>query len=65
MHSAVDITGILVPNPKDVATVEIHPSSVSVIGSCDQKVYPFGGKIRYTDDYIRQYLHLRPKTNKY
>ncbi|ODM92201.1 putative asparagine--tRNA ligase, mitochondrial [Orchesella cincta] len=66
MHTSVDVTGVLQPSPKNPAILEIHPNEpIKLVGSCDQQTYPFGGKIRYTQDYIRQFIHLRPKTNKF
>lgn len=66
MHASVDITGVLNPSPKNSSVIELHPNApVDVVGPCDQQTYPFGGKIRYEDEYIRQFLHLRSKTNRY
>lgn len=65
MHTAVDIKGVLQRNPNNLTVLELHPTEeISVVGACDQRTYPFGGKVRYTPDHIRQYIHLRAKTNK-
>lgn len=64
MHTSVDVTGVIQRSPKNPSLLEVHSSNVKLVGACDQKTYPLGGKIRYTPDHIRQYVHLRPKTNK-
>ncbi|CAL8103231.1 unnamed protein product [Orchesella dallaii] len=66
MHTSIDVKGVLQQSPKNPAILEVHPSEpIKLVGACDQQNYPFGGKIRYTPDYIRQFIHLRPKTNKF
>lgn len=65
LYSSIDVTGTLVPTPRNSSLLEIHPTSpVTVLGSCDQKEYPLGGKIRYDRDQLRQHPHLRFKNSK-
>jgi len=65
IYSSVDISGVLKPSPRNAEILELHPAKgVQVVGPCDQGSYPFAGKVRYQPEYIRQYIHLRPKTNK-
>lgn len=43
--------------------VELQAANVTVIGTCDVlDGYPFAPRKSYPPDYIRQYLHLRPRT---
>ncbi|XP_076641403.1 asparagine--tRNA ligase, mitochondrial isoform X1 [Halictus rubicundus] len=52
----------LAPNGK----VELHASNVTVIGECDvMDGYPFAPRKQYNDEYVRQYLHLRPRTKAF
>jgi len=62
-NSAVEITGRLVKSPKENQPLEIHCNKLSVLGDMDLENFPFAPKKSYPPDYIRQYLHLRPKTN--
>ena len=62
-NSAVEITGQLVKSPKVNQPLEIHCHKLSVLGDMDLENFPFAPKKSYPPDYIRQYLHLRPKTN--
>lgn len=49
----------LAPNGR----VELQANNVTVIGTCDvMDGYPFAPRKQYSEDYIRQYLHLRPRT---
>lgn len=51
------------PNGK----TELHATNVRVIGICNilEDKYPFAPRKKYDQDYIRQYLHLRPRTRKF
>lgn len=45
---------------------ELHASQVDVYGECIiSDGFPFGPKKHYAPEYIRQFLHFRPKTNKF
>ena len=46
---------------------EIHADKVDVIGTCDlnENEYPFLPRKQYSTDYVRQYLHLRPRTRQF
>lgn len=41
---------------------ELQVEKIDVIGKCDLEGYPFLPRKQYSEDYIRQYLHLRPRT---
>ncbi|KAJ8667666.1 hypothetical protein QAD02_009329 [Eretmocerus hayati] len=51
----------LAPNGR----AELHAEKLSVIGECDLDGYPFLPRKQYEQDYIRQYLHLRPRTRAF
>ncbi|KAL6259063.1 hypothetical protein P5V15_008984 [Pogonomyrmex californicus] len=46
---------------------ELHATKVHVIGTCNvaEDEYPFAPRKKYDSDYIRQYLHLRPRTRNF
>ena len=49
----------LAPNGR----IELHANNLIVIGSCDvMDGYPFAPRKIYAEEYIRKYLHLRPRT---
>lgn len=46
--------------------LELQAKNVEVLGSCViSEGYPFAPRKSYAQDYVRQYLHLRPRTNKF
>lgn len=46
--------------------IELHTDNIVVIGTCDvMDGYPFAPRKYYNDDYIRKFLHLRPRTRKF
>lgn len=54
-----DIT--LAPNGKP----EMQAENITVIGNCNLDGYPFLPRKEYSSDYIRQYLHMRPRTKTF
>lgn len=53
--------GILVKNPNN--TFELVAESINVYGPCVvQDGYPFAPRKTYHADYVRQHLHMRPRT---
>lgn len=60
--SSVSIEGELVSAPN--GKTELRATEVHVIGACNvlEDGYPFAPRKKYDADYIRQYLHLRPRT---
>lgn len=62
-NSAVKIYGKLVKNPKPNEPQEILGNKIKVVGKQDLDQYPFGPRKYYPPEYIRQHVHLRPKTN--
>lgn len=62
--SSVQASGILKKSPKGQS--EIVADGVTVLGECDlSKGYPFAPRKQYEPDYVREYLHLRPKTRSF
>ncbi|XP_043252996.1 probable asparagine--tRNA ligase, mitochondrial [Colletes gigas] len=47
-------------------SIELHANDVTVIGTCDVMAgYPFAPRKVYSDEYVRKYLHLRPRTKSF
>lgn len=59
---SVSVEGDLVAAPS--GQTELHATEVRVIGGCNvlEDGYPFAPRKTYDPDYVRQYLHLRPRT---
>ncbi|XP_014476853.1 PREDICTED: probable asparagine--tRNA ligase, mitochondrial [Dinoponera quadriceps] len=53
----------LAPNGR----TELRAVNIDVIGTCkvEEDQYPFAPRKTYNQEYIRQYLHLRPRTRKF
>lgn len=64
-NSAVEISGKVVVSPKPNQPVEIQGETVKVVGKLDLQSFPFGPRKYYAPEYVRQQIHLRPKTNIY
>ncbi|XP_020827948.1 asparaginyl-tRNA synthetase isoform X2 [Phascolarctos cinereus] len=60
---SVEVQGVLVKSPYKKQNVELKADKIEVIGHCDPKTFPFKYKERYPLQYIRQYPHLRCRTN--
>lgn len=62
--SSINASGILKQSPK--GQNEVSAENITLIGECDlEKGYPFAPRKQYESDYIREYLHLRPKTKTF
>ena len=62
---AVVITGKLVKSEGKGQTVEMHATSIDVVGWVeDPDSYPVAAK-RHTFEYLREVAHLRPRTNTF
>lgn len=62
--TSVKVIGVLNKSPR--GDMELHANSLEVCGNCNlSEGYPFAPKKSYAPEYIRQYLHLRPRTNKF
>lgn len=62
-NAAVQVTGKLVQSPKSKQSLEIQATDIKVVGGLDLENFPFSPRKTYPPEYVRQYPHLRPKTN--
>lgn len=62
---AVDITGTLEKSPNKRQNVELQAQSIKVVGECNPMDFPFKIKERHPLEYIRQFPHLRCRTNAF
>ncbi|XP_062052763.1 probable asparagine--tRNA ligase, mitochondrial isoform X4 [Lepus europaeus] len=61
--SSVEVQGQLVKSPSKRQNVELKAENITVIGNCDAKAFPIKYKERHPLEYLRQYPHLRCRTN--
>uniref|UniRef100_A0A9L0IFJ8 asparagine--tRNA ligase n=1 Tax=Equus asinus TaxID=9793 RepID=A0A9L0IFJ8_EQUAS len=61
--SSVEVQGQLVKSPSKRQNVELKAEKIEVVGNCDAKAFPFKYKERHPLEYLRQYPHLRCRTN--
>lgn len=62
--TSVRASGRLTISPK--GQIELSANTVEVYGKCVvSDGYPFAPRKQYAPEYIRQYPHLRPRTNKF
>uniref|UniRef100_A0A3P9IJQ5 asparagine--tRNA ligase n=1 Tax=Oryzias latipes TaxID=8090 RepID=A0A3P9IJQ5_ORYLA len=62
---AVEVRGILKKSPHSKQPVELEAEQIRVIGECNPVDFPFKIKERHSLEYIRQFLHLRCRTNAF
>ena len=60
--AAVDIEGKLVESPGKNQNLELHATSISLLGACSAEEYPLQKK-RHSFEFLRTIAHLRPRTN--
>uniref|UniRef100_H3AU64 Asparaginyl-tRNA synthetase 2, mitochondrial n=1 Tax=Latimeria chalumnae TaxID=7897 RepID=H3AU64_LATCH len=63
--SAVEVCGKLVKSPHEKQGVELQAADIKVVGTCDPVAFPFKIKERHDLEYIRQFPHLRCRTNSF
>ncbi|CAB1447349.1 unnamed protein product [Pleuronectes platessa] len=63
--SAVEVTGILKKSPRQTQPVELEAEQIHVVGKCNPLDFPFKIKDRHSLEYIRQFPHLRCRTNAF
>uniref|UniRef100_A0A3P8SY54 asparagine--tRNA ligase n=1 Tax=Amphiprion percula TaxID=161767 RepID=A0A3P8SY54_AMPPE len=63
--SAVEVSGILKKSPHKKQPVELEAEQITVIGECTPVDFPFKIKERHGLEYIRQFPHLRCRTNAF
>ncbi|XP_069828117.1 asparaginyl-tRNA synthetase isoform X2 [Dendropsophus ebraccatus] len=60
---SVEVCGSLVKSVSKKQNVELKAEEIRVIGECDSKDFPFKIKEYHPSEYIRQFPHLRCRTN--
>ncbi|KAM6158054.1 asparaginyl-tRNA synthetase isoform 4-T4 [Rhynchocyon petersi] len=60
---SVEVQGQLVKSPSKRQNVELKADKIDIVGNCDVKAFPFKYKKRHPLEYVRQYPHLRCRTN--
>lgn len=63
--SAVEVSGALVSSVGTKQSMEVKAEEIRVIGECDTKDFPFKIKQRHPPEYVRQFPHLRCRTNTF
>ncbi|KAM4627300.1 asparaginyl-tRNA synthetase [Polymixia lowei] len=61
--SAVEVSGVLQKSPNRKQPVELQADQIHVVGQCNPLDFPFKIKERHSLEYIRQFPHLRCRTN--
>ncbi|GAB5577351.1 probable asparagine--tRNA ligase [Prionailurus iriomotensis] len=61
--SSVEVQGQLVKSPSKKQNVELKAEKIEIVGNCDAKAFPLKYKERHPLEYLRQYPHLRCRTN--
>ncbi|XP_020490565.2 probable asparagine--tRNA ligase, mitochondrial [Labrus bergylta] len=62
---AVEVTGTLKRSPHQKQPVELEAHQIQVVGECDPVDFPFKIKERHSLEYLRQFPHLRCRTNAF
>ncbi|MGM0440618.1 MAG: asparagine--tRNA ligase [Chlamydiota bacterium] len=60
--ASVAVTGTIEESPGAKQAVELHATSIEIIGTADASTYPLQKK-RHSFEYLRSIAHLRPRTN--
>lgn len=60
--ASVTIVGQIMESPGANQALEVHASSVEVLGKCSAEAYPLQKK-RHSFEFLRTVAHLRPRTN--
>ncbi|KFP01940.1 hypothetical protein N300_09093, partial [Calypte anna] len=61
--SAVEVQGKLVKSPHRMQNMELKAETIHVVGPCDTLSFPLKVKERHPLEYVRQFPHLRCRTN--
>ncbi|KAJ8927135.1 hypothetical protein NQ314_020408 [Rhamnusium bicolor] len=61
--ASITAEGILSLSPR--GQIELSAENIKIVGKCVLDSYPFAPRKQYQPEYIRQYLHLRPRTNTF
>ncbi|XP_062580949.1 probable asparagine--tRNA ligase, mitochondrial [Saccostrea cucullata] len=61
--SCITVTGKFQESITKKQNIEFHAEDIKVHGFCELQKYPFHSRTIHSNDYTRQYPHLRPKTS--
>ncbi|XP_029458068.1 probable asparagine--tRNA ligase, mitochondrial isoform X2 [Rhinatrema bivittatum] len=61
--SSVEVQGKLVKSHHKKQNVELQAEDIQIVGPCDTTAFPFKLRERHAADYVRQFPHLRCRTN--
>nr|XP_034971870.1 probable asparagine--tRNA ligase, mitochondrial [Zootoca vivipara] len=61
--SSVEVQGKLIKSPHKRQNVELAAENICVVGPCDVLAFPLKYKTHHPLDYLRQFPHVRCKTN--
>ena len=62
--AAISVTGSIVESPGQNQKIEMHATSLEIIGPADPESYPLQKK-RHSFEFLRTIAHLRPRTNTF
>ena len=62
--ASIAAAGVLKESPGKGQRVELHASSLAVLGKADAQAYPLQKK-RHSFEFLREIAHLRPRTNTF
>ncbi len=60
---SVKVVGDIILTPEAKQPLELHAKEIVMLGDCPEN-YPIQPK-RHTPEFLREYAHLRPRTNKF
>lgn len=63
--SAVEIKGVLKKSPHPKQPFELEAKQIDIVGECNPVTFPFKIKKRHSPEYVRQFPHLRCRTNSF
>ncbi|XP_072309254.1 asparaginyl-tRNA synthetase [Eucyclogobius newberryi] len=61
--SAVEVRGVLKKSPHPKQPFELEAEEIEIVGECNPVDFPFKVKKKHSPDYLRQFPHLRCRTN--
>ena len=62
--SSIWVAGVLKESPGAKQRVELHATSLKLVGEADPETYPLQKK-RHSFEFLREIAHLRPRTNTF
>lgn len=63
--SAVEVKGVLKKSPHPQQPFELEAEQIKIVGECDPVAFPFKARKRHSPEYVRQFPHLRCRTNSF